>query len=142
MKKIINTNEAPAPIGPYNQAVQAAGMLFVSGQIAINPENGQLLAGDITIETYQVMANLKAILKEAGLDFSDVVKTSIFLSDMAHFAQVNDIYQKYFDFLESQPCPCGRSEYCGGDGLISCFIKGSYNEERSSGTVPAASEID
>ena len=95
MKKIINTNEAPAPIGPYNQAVQAAGMLFVSGQIAINPENGQLLAGDITIETYQVMANLKAILKEAGLDFSDVVKTSIFLSDMVHFAQVNDIYQKY-----------------------------------------------
>ena len=97
MKKIINTNEAPAPIGPYNQAVQAAGMLFVSGQIAINPENGQLLAGDITIETYQVMANLKAILKEAGLDFSDVVKTSIFLSDMAHFTQVNEIYQKYFD---------------------------------------------
>jgi 2-iminobutanoate/2-iminopropanoate deaminase len=89
MKKIINTNEAPAPIGPYNQAVQAAGMLFVSGQIAINPENGQLLAGDITIETYQVMANLKAILKEAGLDFSDVVKTSIFLSDMAHFAQID-----------------------------------------------------
>ena len=97
MKKIINTNEAPAPIGPYNQAVQAAGMLFVSGQIAINPENGQLLAGDITIETYQVMANLKAILKEAGLDFSDVVKTSIFLSDMAHFAQVKEIYQKYSD---------------------------------------------
>ena len=97
MKKIIITNEAPAPIGPYNQAVQTGDMLFISGQIAINPENGQLLAGDISIETYQVMANLKAILKEAGMDFSNVVKTSIFLSDMSHFAQVNEIYQKYFD---------------------------------------------
>lgn len=97
MKKIIITNEAPAPIGPYNQAVQAGDMLFISGQIAINPENGQLLAGDISIETYQIMANLKAILKEAGMDFSNVVKTSIFLSDMAHFTQVNEIYQKYFD---------------------------------------------
>lgn len=97
MKKIIITNEAPAPIGPYNQAVQAGDMLFISGQIAINPENGQLLAGDISIETYQVMANLKAILKEAGMDFSNVVKTSIFLSDMAHFTQVNEIYLKYFD---------------------------------------------
>ncbi|MEN9369924.1 MAG: hypothetical protein RI952_789 [Bacteroidota bacterium] len=97
MKKIIITNEAPAPIGPYNQAVQAGDMLFISGQIAINPENGQLLAGDLSIETYQVMANLKAILKEAGMDFSNVVKTSIFLSDMAHFTQVNEIYQKYFD---------------------------------------------
>ncbi len=97
MKKIIITNEAPAPIGPYNQAVQAGDILFISGQIAINPENGQLLAGDISIETYQVMANLKAILKEAGMDFSNVVKTSIFLSDMAHFTQVNEIYQKYFD---------------------------------------------
>jgi 2-iminobutanoate/2-iminopropanoate deaminase len=97
MKKIIITNEAPAPIGPYNQAVQTGDMLFISGQIAINPENGQLLAGDISIETYQVMANLKAILKEAGMDFSNVVKTSIFLSDMSHFVQVNEIYQKYFD---------------------------------------------
>ena len=97
MKKIIITNEAPAPIGPYNQAVQTGDMLFISGQIAINPENGQLLAGDISIETYQVMANLKSILKDAGMDFSNVVKTSIFLSDMSHFVQVNEIYQKYFD---------------------------------------------
>ncbi len=97
MKKIINTAKAPAPIGPYNQAIQSGNMLFISGQIAINPENGHLLVGDIEIETKQVMANLKAILNEAEMDFSNVVKTSIFLSDMAHFAQVNDIYHTYFD---------------------------------------------
>lgn len=97
MKSIIKTNNAPAPIGPYNQAILTGNMLFISGQIAINPENGHLLVGDIEVETHQVMNNLKAILTEAGMNFSNVVKTSIFLSDMSHFAQVNEIYHTYFD---------------------------------------------
>lgn len=97
MKKIIKTNNAPAPIGPYNQAVMSGNMLFISGQIAINPENDHLFLGDIEVETHQVMKNLKAILKEAEMDFSNVVKTSIFLSDMSHFAQVNEIYHTYFN---------------------------------------------
>lgn len=97
MKKIIQTKNAPAPIGPYNQAVMTGNMLFISGQIAINPENDHLLIGDIEIETHQVMKNLAAILTEAGMDFSNVIKTSIFLSDMSHFARVNEIYHSYFD---------------------------------------------
>lgn len=97
MKKIIKTLQAPEPIGPYNQAIQSGNLLFISGQIAINPENSHLLIGDIEIETHQVMKNLQAILTEAGMDFSNVVKTSIFLSDMSHFAQVNEIYHTYFN---------------------------------------------
>ena len=95
-KKIINTPQAPAPIGPYNQSVLANGFLFISGQIAINPATGNIEANNISDETEQVMKNLEAILKEAGLDFSHVVKTTIFLSDMAHFATVNEVYAKYF----------------------------------------------
>ena len=97
MKKIIQTKNAPAPIGPYNQAVMAGDLLFISGQIAINPENDHLLIGDIEVETHQVMKNLSAILTEANMNFSNVIKTSIFLSDMAHFARVNEIYHTYFD---------------------------------------------
>jgi 2-iminobutanoate/2-iminopropanoate deaminase len=96
MKQIINTKRAPAPIGPYSQAVMAGDILFISGQIAINPENDHLLLGDISVETHQVMDNLRAILSEAGMDFSNVLKSSIFLSDMAHFAAVNEVYETYF----------------------------------------------
>ena len=96
MKKIITTSNAPAPIGPYSQAVQAGNFLFVSGQIAINPENGTLNINSIDEETHQVMRNLKAVLLEAGLTFDNVVKSSIFLSDMGTFAQVNEIYGQYF----------------------------------------------
>jgi 2-iminobutanoate/2-iminopropanoate deaminase len=95
-KKIINTPNAPAPIGPYNQAVFAGNLLFVSGQVAINPATGNIDAKDIIGETHQVMHNLKAILAEAKMDFSNVVKTTIFLSDMNLFATVNEIYGKYF----------------------------------------------
>ncbi len=96
-KKIINTNQAPAPIGPYNQAVQMGNFLFVSGQIALNPQDGTLYqGGDIAQETHLVMQNLSAILKEAGMDFSKVLKTSIFLMDMGKFAQVNEVYAQYF----------------------------------------------
>ena len=96
MKQIIKTTNAPAPIGPYSQAVQAGNFLFVSGQVAINPENGELNIGNIEEETHQVMRNLKAVLLEAGLTFDNVVKSTIFLSDMGTFAQVNEVYGQYF----------------------------------------------
>jgi 2-iminobutanoate/2-iminopropanoate deaminase len=96
-KTIINTNAAPAPIGPYNQAVRTGNLLFISGQICIDPPTGQLKQKDLQEETHQVMHNLKAILQEAGLDFSHVVKTTIFLTDMNRFSEVNEVYGKYFD---------------------------------------------
>lgn len=96
-KQIINTVNAPAPIGPYNQAVLAGNLLFMSGQVALKPGTGELANADIIEETHQVMQNLKAVLAEAGMDFSSVVKTTIFLSDMALFGQVNEIYGKYFE---------------------------------------------
>ena len=96
MKKIINTPNAPAPIGPYNQAVMTGDMLFISGQVALIPGTSDLANADLTEETNQVMKNLKAILTEAGMDFSHVVKTTIFLSDMSLFAAVNEIYGSYF----------------------------------------------
>ncbi len=97
MKKIIITPEAPAPIGPYNQAVQSGDMLFISGQIALIPGSSDLSDADIAAETHQVMKNLNAILKAAGMGFGNVVKTTIFLSDMALFAAVNEIYGSYFE---------------------------------------------
>ncbi|MDR6785961.1 RidA family protein [Pedobacter africanus] len=97
MKRIINTTNAPAPIGPYNQAVMANGFLFLSGQVAINPETGGLTQSSITEETHQVMRNIKAVLLEASYGFEDVVKTTIFLSDMALFAEVNEVYGSYFE---------------------------------------------
>ena len=97
MNKIINTTNAPAPIGPYNQAVIANGFLFLSGQIAINPESGVVIQSSISEETHQVMRNIKAVLLEAGYGFEDVVKTTIFLSDMNLFAEINDIYGAYFE---------------------------------------------
>ncbi|NEU08974.1 RidA family protein [Flavihumibacter sp. R14] len=96
MKRIVNTDNAPAPIGPYSQAVQAGQMLFVSGQIAIDPASNELIKGSVGDEARQVMKNLEAILSKAGYTFADVVKTSIFLSDMSYFAEVNEIYGSYF----------------------------------------------
>ena len=96
-KQIINTSKAPDPIGPYNQAVKAGNMLFISGQVALKPGTSELANADIVEETHQVMKNLKAILQEAEMDFSEVVKTTIFLSDMELFGQVNEIYGKYFE---------------------------------------------
>lgn len=95
-KNIINTPNAPAPIGPYSQAVQAGDWLFISGQVAIIPSTGELNINSIQEETTQVMENLKAILTEANVSFDSVVKTTIFLSDMGLFAQVNEIYGTYF----------------------------------------------
>jgi 2-iminobutanoate/2-iminopropanoate deaminase len=95
-KKIIQTSKAPDPIGPYSQAVRAGNMIFISGQVAINPKTGNVEAKNVTEETIQVMQNLEAILTHAGLDFSNVVKTTIFLSDMTLFGEVNEVYGKYF----------------------------------------------
>jgi len=96
-KQIIVTTDAPAPIGPYSQAVLAGPFLFISGQVAINPATGNIEATDIRLETKQVMSNLKAILEKAGTDFSSIVKTTIFLTDMAQFADVNEVYSAYFN---------------------------------------------
>ncbi|MGN6211542.1 RidA family protein [Parafilimonas sp.] len=96
-KQIVQTEKAPAPIGPYSQAVKAGGFLFISGQVAINPQTNELVTGSIAEETRQVLANIDAILKEANLTFQHVVKTSIFLSDMGLFSEVNEIYAGYFN---------------------------------------------
>lgn len=97
MKKIIHTDNAPAPIGPYNQAVLAGNTLYISGQIAINPINNKLVETGIQDETEQVMRNLKAVLEAAGMNFENVVKSSIFISDMNNFSEINSVYSKYFD---------------------------------------------
>lgn len=93
---VINTPEAPEPIGPYNQAVRAGDLLFISGQIPADPATGRIVTGDISTETHQVMRNLKAILRAAGLDFPQVVKSTIFVTDLANFGIVNEIYGQYF----------------------------------------------
>ncbi len=95
-KKIIKNPNAPDPIGPYNQAVLFGNLLFISGQIGINPSTGNIENTDIIEETNLVMQNIKAILTEAGMDFSNVVKTTIFLSDMSMYSSVNEVYGKYF----------------------------------------------
>ncbi|WKK76830.1 RidA family protein [Marivirga salinae] len=95
-KQIIQTKEAPAPIGPYNQAILAGDTLYVSGQIALDAQSGELINENITEETHQVMKNLEAILSEAGMGFSDVVKCSIFVKDMGNFATINEAYGMYF----------------------------------------------
>lgn len=96
MKKIIKTGKAPAPIGPYNQAMFTGNLLFISGQICIDPENGELVNKDFSSETHQVMKNLSSILQEAGMSFDNVVKTTIFLTDMKKFTEVNEAYGSYF----------------------------------------------
>lgn len=97
MKQIINTKNAPAPIGPYSQAVKFGDTLYTSGQIALNPETGELVLGDVEAETKQVMENLKAVLNAAGMSFEDVVKTSIFIMDMNDFAKINAVYGSYLN---------------------------------------------
>jgi 2-iminobutanoate/2-iminopropanoate deaminase len=103
-KRIITTNNAPAPIGPYNQAVQVGNpdgsgqvMLFISGQVCIDPATGNLKNKDLQEETHQVMHNLRAILQQAGMDFGNVVKTTIFITDMNRFSEMNEVYGKYFE---------------------------------------------
>lgn len=97
MKKIITTKKAPAPIGPYNQAVLSGNTLYTSGQIAINPETGELVLDSIEAETKQVMQNMKEVLAAANMTFENVIKTSIFISDMHNFSKINAVYGEYFD---------------------------------------------
>jgi 2-iminobutanoate/2-iminopropanoate deaminase len=106
-KQIITTAAAPAPIGPYNQAIMTGNMIFISGQICIDSSTGELKNKDIQEETHQVMHNLKAILQQAGMDFGNVVKTSIFITDMNRFAEINDVYGKYF----SGNLPAGQAAF-------------------------------
>jgi 2-iminobutanoate/2-iminopropanoate deaminase len=102
-KQIINTPSAPAPIGPYNQAILAGDMLFISGQICIDPSTGALMNEDIQQETHQVMHNLRSILTAADMSFHHVVKTTIFITDMNRFSEINEVYGKYFDSNSSFP---------------------------------------
>lgn len=97
MKKIITTKNAPAPIGPYNQAVLTGNTLYTSGQIALNPKTMELVLDTVEIETKQVMENMKAVLEAADMNFSNVVKSTIFIMDMADFAKINSVYGLYFD---------------------------------------------
>mgnify|MGYP006167349977 FL=1 len=97
MKKVISTTNAPAAIGPYSQAILSNDMLYCSGQIAINPATGNLVMDNITIETAQVMQNIAAVLKAAEMDFSNVVKCSIFIKDMNDYAAINEVYAKHFE---------------------------------------------
>ena len=94
--EVIHTNNAPAAIGPYSQAIKAGNLLFISGQVPFNPETMEVVEGDVKAQTAQSLKNLQAILKEAGADFSNVVKTTVFIKDMNEFAQVNEVYAEYF----------------------------------------------
>lgn len=97
MKTVVNTSKAPAPIGPYNQAIKAGNTLYISGQIPMSTASGELVSGDISKETKQIMENIGFILEEAGYNFRDIVKTTIFLADMNDFSEVNGVYGEYFD---------------------------------------------
>ncbi|MEZ4854159.1 RidA family protein [Flavobacterium sp.] len=101
MKKIIFTDKAPAPIGPYSQAVLVENTLYTSGQIAINPANGELVLHDIEAETQQVMENMKAVLNAAEMNFEHVIKATIFISDMNNFSKINGVYAQYFNENEA-----------------------------------------
>ncbi len=94
--EVIHTDNAPAAIGPYSQAIKAGNLLFVSGQVPFVPATGEIVEGDVKAQTAQSLKNLQAILKEAGADFSNVVKTTVFIKDMNEFAQVNEVYAEYF----------------------------------------------
>ncbi|OIP83889.1 MAG: reactive intermediate/imine deaminase [Porphyromonadaceae bacterium CG2_30_38_12] len=118
MKRIINTTLAPAAIGPYSQAVEVNGTLYISGQLAINPAIGKIEAQDIHNQTEQVFANIQAILKEAGYDFNDVVKSTVFLSDIANFAAMNDVYKKYY----VSQCPA-RSAFAVKDLPLGALVE-------------------
>ena len=97
MKKAINTNKAPLPVGPYNQAVMVKNTLYISGQVALNPIINELIQGSIDEESHQIMKNIESILKEAGLDFKNVVRSKIYLTDMSNFSKVNEVYGSYFE---------------------------------------------
>ncbi len=108
MLQKINTDKAPAAIGPYSQAIIANGMLYTSGQVPILPATGEVVQGDITVQAKLVMENIGALLNEAGCDFSQVVKTTCFLDDMADFAAFNSVYEKYFTEKPARSCVAAK----------------------------------
>jgi len=116
-KKIIKTDQAPVPIAPYSQAVEANGMVFVAGQIGLNPQTRQLVAGGFEEEAVQIMENIKAILRAANLNMDDIVNTTIYLKDIANFAKVNDIYGKYFNGNFPARTTVGINNLPGGASL-------------------------
>ena len=118
MKKVISTTNAPAAIGPYSQAIEANGTLYISGQIPINPAVGKIEATDITAQTEQVFANINAILTEAGYTFADVVKSTVFLSDIANFGGMNEVYKKYYQ----TECPA-RSAFAVRDLPLGALVE-------------------
>jgi 2-iminobutanoate/2-iminopropanoate deaminase len=118
MKKIINTTNAPAAIGPYSQAIEANGTLYISGQLPINPVVGKIEATEITLQTEQVFANILAILSEAGYTFADVVKSTVFLSDISNFAGMNEVYKKYYQ----SECPA-RSAFAVKDLPLGALVE-------------------
>ncbi|MFW9596343.1 MAG: RidA family protein [Paludibacter sp.] len=118
MKRIINTTNAPAAIGPYSQAVEANGTLYISGQLPVNPLIGKIEATDIATQAEQVFANINAILTEAGYTFSDVVKSTVFLSDISNFAGMNEVYKKYYQ----SECPA-RSAFAVKDLPLGALVE-------------------
>lgn len=116
-KKIIKTDQAPVPIAPYSQAVEANGMVFVAGQIGLNPQTRQLVAGGFEEEATQIMENIKAILRAANLNMEDIVNTTIYLKDIAQFAKINDIYGKYFNGNFPARTTVGVNNLPGGASL-------------------------
>ena len=118
MKRIINTTNAPAAIGPYSQAVEANGTLYISGQLPVNPLIGKIEATDIASQAEQVFANINAILTEAGYTFSDVVKSTVFLSDISNFAGMNEVYKKYYQ----SECPA-RSAFAVKDLPLGALVE-------------------
>ena len=118
MKKIFTTSKAPAAIGPYSQAVEMNNTLYISGQIPINPLTGKLVEGDITVQTEQVLKNISAILDEAGYSFSDVVKSTCLLSDIANFKAMNEVYARYY--TEKQPA---RAAFAAKDLPLGALIE-------------------
>ena len=118
MKRIISTTNAPAAIGPYSQAVEANGTLYISGQLPVNPVVGKIEAENITDQTEQVFKNIKALLDEAGYNFSDVVKSTVFLSDISNFAGMNDVYKKYYQ----TECPA-RSAFAVKDLPLGALVE-------------------
>ncbi len=119
-KKVIRTEKAPAPVGPYNQAIAATGqMIFVAGQIPLNPSTGEIVGGgDVTKQTQQVMTNLEAILIAAGAEFQDVVKTTVFLADMNDFTAMNTVYAQYFDEATAPARACVQVSRLPKDVLV------------------------
>jgi 2-iminobutanoate/2-iminopropanoate deaminase len=119
-RKIIRTDRAPAPVGPYNQAIAASGqMIFVAGQIPLDPDTGEIIgAGDVSQQTEQAIANLKAIVTEAGATLQDVVKTTVFLADMNDFAAMNAVYARYFDDETAPARACVQVSRLPKDALV------------------------